>query len=49
MAQVPIWPGSGSLDEVTESTPYGFYDNEVLLLLLLLLIIIIILFIGILA
>ena len=28
MAQVPIWPGSGSLDEVTESTPYGFYDNE---------------------
>ena len=30
MAQVPIWPGSGSLDEVTESTPYGFYDNEVL-------------------
>ena len=23
-----VWPGSGSLDEVTSSTPFGFYDTE---------------------
>ena len=26
MAQQPIWPGSGSA--VSESTPFGFYDND---------------------
>ena len=26
MAQEPIWPGSGS--EVSESTPFGLYDND---------------------
>tara|TARA_Y100000593_G_scaffold91662_1_gene181103 strand:+ start:212 stop:1399 length:1188 start_codon:yes stop_codon:yes gene_type:complete len=29
MADTPIWPGSGSLSEVTNSTPYGFYDSDV--------------------
>ena len=28
MADTPIWPGSGSLTEVTSSTPYGFYDSD---------------------
>ena len=28
MADTPIWPGSGSLSEVTQATPYGFYDGE---------------------
>ena len=28
MADTPIWPGSGSLVEVTSSTPYGFYDTD---------------------
>tara|TARA_Y100000361_G_C11135192_1_gene331441 strand:+ start:303 stop:1481 length:1179 start_codon:yes stop_codon:yes gene_type:complete len=30
MADTPIWPGSGSLTEVTNSTPYGFYDEDVI-------------------
>jgi len=28
MADTPIWPGSGSYSEVTQSTPYGFYDSD---------------------
>ena len=28
MADVPIWPGSGSYSEVTQSTPYSFYDSD---------------------
>ena len=29
MAQDPIWPGSGSFDEVTGSVPFGFYSDDV--------------------
>ena len=28
MAELIVWPGSGSLTEVTESTPFGFYDTD---------------------
>ncbi len=28
MADVPIWPGSGSYSEVAQSTPYSFYDSD---------------------
>ena len=28
MADLIVWPGSGSLNEVTESTPFGFYDTD---------------------
>ena len=28
MAQDPIWPGSGSFDEVTGSVPFGFYTDD---------------------
>ena len=28
MAQDPIWPGSGSFDEVTGSVPFGFYSDD---------------------
>jgi len=28
MADIAIWPGSGSYTEVTNSTPYGFYDSD---------------------
>ena len=32
MADTPIWPGSGSLTEVTQSTPYGFFDKDAVFL-----------------
>ena len=28
MADLIVWPGSGSLTEVTNSTPFGFYDTD---------------------
>ena len=28
MADLVVWPGSGSLSEVSESTPFGFYDTD---------------------
>lgn len=28
MADLIVWPGSGSLSEVSESTPFGFYDTD---------------------
>ena len=28
MADLIVWPGSGSLTEVSESTPFGFYDTD---------------------
>ena len=28
MADLVVWPGSGSLTEVSESTPFGFYDTD---------------------
>ena len=28
MAQDPIWPGSGSFEEVSSSVPFGFYSSD---------------------
>ena len=28
MADLIVWPGSGSISEVTNSTPFGFYDSD---------------------
>ena len=28
MARIPIWPGSSSFAEITNPTPFGFYDND---------------------
>ena len=28
MADLIVWPGSGSLTEVSSSTPFGFYDTD---------------------
>ena len=28
MANIPIWPGSSSFAEITNPTPFGFYDND---------------------